>query len=147
VDDSRRSREEAPMDEALIWQMKAVFSETSFRPADLTVLSDAVFKLAGIFAVEMKVHIEEPTKTRPYPLLRASRPHSPGISGESYFVKLEDGGGYQASSYFNAPDNSITEKHYDDTGLLALDIVANWKLRKDIGAKLKLMKESRTRNP
>jgi hypothetical protein len=135
------------MDDALIWQMKAVFSETSLRPADLAVLSDAVFKLAGIFSVAMKAHIEEPTKTRPYPLLRTSRPHAPGTPGESYFVKVEDGGGYHASHYFNAPDNSITEKHYDDTGLLALDIVANWELRKDIGAKLKLMKESRNQNP
>jgi hypothetical protein len=134
------------MDDALIWQMKAVFSETSFCPADLAVLSDAVLKLAGIFSVEMKVHIEEPTKTRPHRLLRTSRPSSRGISGESHFVKLEDGGGYLDSSYFNAPDNSIREKHYDDAGLLALDIVADWQLRKDIGAKLKLMKEARNRS-
>jgi hypothetical protein len=131
------------MDDALIWQMKAVFSETSFRPADLTLLSDAVLKLAGIFSVAMKVHIEEPTKTQPHRLLRTSRPPSPEAPGESYFVKLDDGGGYHASSYFNAPDNSITEKHYDDVNLLALHIVANWQLRKDIGAKIKLLKESR----
>jgi hypothetical protein len=140
------SREGASMDDALIWQMRAVFSETSFRPADLTVLSDAVLKLAGIFSVAMKVHIEEPTKTRPHRLLRTSRPPSPGAPGESHFVKLEDGGGYHASSYFNAPDNSITEKHYDDANLLALHIVANWQLRKDIGAKIKLMKEARNRS-
>jgi hypothetical protein len=141
------SREGAPMDEALIWQMKAVFSETSFRSADLTVLSDAVLKLAGIFAVEMKVQMEEPTKTRPYRLLRTKRPWSPAALGAEHFVKLEDGGGYLDSSYFSAPDNSITEKHYDDTGLLALDIVGNWQLRKDIAAKLKLMKEASTRSP
>jgi hypothetical protein len=135
------------MDDALIWQMKAVFSETSFRAADLALLNDAVLKLAGIFSVEIKVHIEEATKTRPYRLLRTSRPWSPGALGQHHFVKLEDGGGYLDSSYFSAPDNSITEKHYDDTGLLALDIVANWQLRKDIGAKLKLMKEARTRSP
>ena len=135
------------MDDALIWRMKAVFSETSFRPADLTALSDAVLKLAGIFSVEMKVHIEEPSKTRPYRLLQTKRPWSPAALGEEHFVKLDDGGGYLDSSYFSAPDNSITEKHYDDTGLLALDIVASWQLRRDIGAKLKLMKESRTRSP
>ena len=99
------------MDDALIWQMKAVLSESSFCPADLTVLSDAVLKLAGIFSVAVKVQIEEPTKARPYRLLRTSRPSSPGAPGESHFVKLEDGGGYLDSGYFNAPDNSIREKH------------------------------------
>ncbi len=38
--------------------------------------------------------------------------------------------------------NSMTVKYYSSTGDLAIDIVANWELRRDILAKLKLMKAS-----
>ena len=127
------------MEDALIWEMKAVFWDTG-KSIDLETLSDAVLRLAKIFSVDVRVHMEESNATRPHRVLRAER-RTPKSFTQIHAVSVESNG-YRDASYLSAPDDSMTVKYYSSTGDLAIDIVANWELRRDILAKLKLMKAS-----
>jgi hypothetical protein len=130
------------MEDALIGQMKAVFWDTGKCPIDLETLSNAVLRLAEIFSVDVRLHMDEPNATRPYRVLRAQR-RMPKWFTEHHAVSLENSG-YRDASYLSAPDDTVTVKYYSSTGDLAINIVANWELRRDIQAKLKLMNASRT---
>jgi hypothetical protein len=57
-----------------------------------------------------------------------------------------ENGGFQDTHWLSAPDNSATKKHYDRLGDFAFHVVANWKLRRDMVALMKLLKERRDRS-
>ena len=130
------------MEDALIGQMKAVFWDIGRRPIDLEILSNAVLRLAEIFSVDVRVHMDEPNASRPYRVLRTQR-RMPKCFTERHAVSLENDG-YRDASYLSAPDDTVTVKYYSSTGDLAINIVASWESRRDILAKLKLMDASRT---